>query len=129
MHRLRVFVTILLLGGLPTLQARGQDAAAHKAWMDDAGDLQDELREQLLAKSGDKAAATATKLEEILAKTQAYWAERHADDIVTIARESRTLATAVATAAKAGHLGQATEASAEMNARCSACHDLHPEKR
>ena len=129
MHRRRVFVTILLLGGLPTLQARGQDAAAHKAWMDDAGDLQDELREQLLAKSGDKAAVTATKLEEILAKTQAYWAERHADDIVKIARESRTLATAVATAAKAGRFGEASDASADMNARCSACHDLHPEKR
>ena len=129
MHSLRVFVTILLLGGLPTLQARGQDAAAHKAWMDDAGDLQDELREQLLAKLGDKAAVTATQLEEVLAKTQAYWAEKHADDIVKIARESRTLATAVATAAKAGNLAQATEASAKMNAHCSACHDLHPEKR
>jgi hypothetical protein len=129
MHRLPVFVTALLLGGLPAPQTGAQDAAAHKAWMDDAADLQDELREQLLARSGDKAAAAATKIERILAQTQAYWAAKHADDIVTIARESRTLATAVATAAKAGKSDQATEASAKMSARCNACHDLHPEKR
>ena len=128
MHTLRVFATVLMLSGLP-VHARAQDAAAHKAWMDEAADLQDELREQLIAKSGDKAAAAATQLEKILAKTQTYWAAKHADDIVTIARESRTLATAVATAAKAGQFDRATGAAATMGARCNACHDLHPEKR
>ena len=116
--------TILVLSGL-AVHARGQDAAAHKVWMDDAADLQDELREPLLATSGDKAAAAATRIEELLARTQAYWAAKHADDIVTIARESRTLATA----AKAGQFDRATEAAAQMGARCTACHDLHPEKR
>jgi hypothetical protein len=125
---LSILATILVLSGL-AVHARGQEAAAHKAWMDDAADLQDELREQLLAKSGDKAAAAATQIEELLARTQAYWAAKHADDIVTIARESRTLATAVATAAKAGQFDRATEAAAKMGARCNACHDLHPEKR
>jgi hypothetical protein len=129
MHTLPAFVTALLLFGMPAAQTRAQDAEAHKAWMDDAADLQDELREQLLARSGDKAAAAAGKIEKILAQTQAYWAAKHADDIVKIARESRTLATAVATAAKAGKIDQATEASAKMGARCNACHDLHPEKR
>jgi hypothetical protein len=128
MPPLRVFATVVLLSGLPA-HAHAQDAAAHKAWMDDAADLQDELREQLIAKSGDKAAAAATQLEKILAQTQAYWAAKHADDIVTIARESRTLATAVATAAKAGLFDRATDAAAKMGARCNACHDLHPEKR
>jgi hypothetical protein len=125
---LSVFVTVSLLG-LPTLQAPAPDAAAHKAWMDDAADLQDELHEQLLARAGDKAAAAAIEIERILAQTQAYWAAKHADDIVTIAQESRTLAAAVATAAKAGRIDQAAEASAAMSARCNACHDLHPEKR
>jgi phage protein D len=63
------------------------------------------------------------------ARTQAYWAAKHADDIVTIARESRAFATAVATAAKAAQFDRATEAAAKMGARCNACHDLHPEKR
>jgi tRNA C32,U32 (ribose-2'-O)-methylase TrmJ len=118
-----------LIGSLSAPQAAGQDAAAHRAWMDDALDLQDELREHLGAKAGDKAAAAATKIEEILAQTQAYWAAKHADDIVKIARESRTLAAAIATAAKAGKIDQATDTFATMNARCNACHDLHPEKR
>lgn len=128
MALLRMFVTMLVLGGLP-IAARAQDAAAHKAWMDDAADLQDELREQLAAKSGEKAAAAATQIEKILAQTQAYWAAKRADDIVTIARESRALATAILTAAKAGQFDRATDAAAKMGARCNACHDLHPEKR
>ena len=128
MALLRMFVTMLVLSGLP-IAGRAQDAAAHKAWMDDAADLQDELREQLAAKSGEKAAAAATQIEKILAQTQAYWAAKRADDIVTIARESRALATAIVTAAKAGQFDRATEAAAKMGARCNACHDLHPEKR
>jgi hypothetical protein len=128
MAPLRVFVTVLVLSGL-SIAARAQDAAAHKAWMDDAADLQEELRDQLAAKSGDKAAAAATQIEKILAQTQAYWAAKRADDIVTIARESRALATAIVTAAKAGQFDRATDAAAKMGARCNACHDLHPEKR
>jgi hypothetical protein len=125
---LRLFVTMLVLSGLP-IAAHAQDAAAHKAWMDDAADLQEELRDQLAARSGDKAAAAATQIEKILAQTQAYWAAKRADDIVAIARESRALATAVMTSAKAGQFDRATDAAAKMGSRCNACHDLHPEKR
>ena len=81
-----MFLTVVMLSSLAAVYANAQDAAAHKAWMDDAGDLQGELREQLLAKSGDNAASAAITLEGILAKTQAYWAQQHADDIVSIAR-------------------------------------------
>jgi ubiquinone biosynthesis protein UbiJ len=129
MNRRGVLVLGFLLGSLSAPQADGQDAAAHRAWMDEAADLQDELREHLGGKAGDKAAAAATKIEEILAQTQAYWAAKHADDIVKIARESRTLAAAIATAARAGNIDQATDTFATMNARCNGCHDLHPEKR
>ena len=124
-----VLVLGFLIGSLSAPLADGQDAAAHRAWMDDAADLQDELREHLGAKAGDKAAAAATKIEEILAQTEAYWAAKRADDIVKIARESRTLAAAIASAANAGRIDQATDAFATMNARCNACHDLHPERR
>ena len=126
---LRRAVTVLLLVGVAAFHVRAQDAAAHKAWMDDAADLQDELAEQLLAESGDKAAATALKLEKILQQTQDYWAAKHADDIVAIARESRVLATEVATSAKAARFSAAADANKKLNARCNACHDLHPEKR
>src|SRR5205809_4908625 len=97
MHRL--LMTALLLVGFATLHAQAQDAAAHKEWMDTLGDLQDDLREHLGVKSSEKSEAAATQIGRILAQTQAYWAAKHADDIVAIAQESRTLATAVATAA------------------------------
>ena len=129
MNRLTLSVTALVLAGALAAPARAQDAAAHKAWMDDAADLQDELREQLLAQSGAKAAAAATQLEKLLAQTQTYWAAKHADDVVAVAQESRTLATAIAAAADTGQFDRATEASAKLAARCNACHDLHPEKR
>ena len=128
MALLRLLVTMLVLSGLP-VAARAQDAAAHKAWMDDAADLQEELRDQLAARSGDKAAAAATQIEKILAQTQAYWEAKRADDIVAIARESRALAAAIVTSAKAGQFDRAADAAAKMGARCNACHDLHPEKR
>lgn len=126
---LRSAVVVLVLTAAVALPARAQDAAAHKAWMDDAGDLQEDLAEQLAAESADKAADAAIKLEKILEQTQAYWAAKHADDIVAIARESRALATQVATDARAGRFAAATDANKKLNGRCSACHDLHPEKR
>jgi hypothetical protein len=128
MRAARVFATVLVLGGV-VVHARAQDAAAHKAWMDDAADLQEELHDQLGAKSGDKAAAAASQIEKILAQTEAYWTAKRAADVASIARESRTLATDVATAAKAGEFDRAAAVAAKMSARCNACHDLHPEKR
>ena len=68
---------VLLLNGGAAVFANAQDAAASSC----------------SPHSGDKAALAAIKLEEILAKTQACWAQKHADDIVAIARESRTPAT------------------------------------
>jgi hypothetical protein len=129
MRSVLLFVTMVVLGAVPTLFAGAQSAEEHKAWMDDAGDLRDELAEELVAKSADKAAAAATGLAKILQQTEAYWAAKHADDIVAIARESRTLAAAIATAAKAGKFPEATETNTKLSARCNACHDLHPEKR
>jgi len=106
-----------------------QDAAAHKAWMNDAADVQDELREQLAAKSSAKAADAATKMEALMAQTQTYWAAKHQDDIVRIAQDARALAKQIADLSKASRFDQANEAFNRMNARCNACHDLHPEKR
>jgi predicted nucleic acid-binding Zn ribbon protein len=105
------------------------DAAAHKAWMSDAADAQDELREVLAAKAFAKAEAPAAKLEELMGKTEQYWAGKHADDIAKLAQESRALAKQVAVAAKARSATRASTAFEKMNKTCNACHDLHPEKR
>jgi hypothetical protein len=117
----------LLARGTATGQA--PDGAAHKAWMNDAADSQEDLRDALHAKKGADAAQAALKIEALLAKTEAYWASKQANDVVKIAQDSRALAKQIAAAAKAGKVGQAEAAFETMNARCNACHDLHPEKR
>lgn len=122
-----VVVASTLAHGAPGGQPA--DAAAHKAWMNDAADAQEDYRDAVRGKKSADAAASAVKIEALMAKTETYWAEKRAADIVTIAKESRVLATKVATAAKAGTFDQADEAFQKMNLRCNACHDLHPEKR
>jgi hypothetical protein len=118
-----------------TVRARGAgtgqapDAAAHKTWMDDAADAQEDLRDAIHAKKGADAARAAVKIEDLMAKTETYWAGKHASDIVKIAQGSRALATEVAADARTGKWAQADAAFGKMNARCNACHDLHPEKR
>ena len=122
-----VTVASVLANSAPAGQSA--DAAAHKAWMNDAADAQEDFRDAVRAKKGADAASAAVKIEALMAKTETYWADKKAADIVKIAQESRTLATGVATAAKAGEFDQADEAFGKMNLRCNACHDLHPEKR
>lgn len=109
--------------------AKGPNAAVHKAWMNDATDAQDDLREAIAGKSSAKATAAALKLQTLMARTERYWAGRHADDIVKLAQESKALAGQVARAAKANKLEQANEAFGKLNTTCNTCHDLHPEKR
>ena len=65
----------------------------------------------------------------LMARTEQYWAGRHADDVVKLAQETRALARQVATAAKAHSLTRANTAFEKMNKTCNTCHDLHPEKR
>ena len=52
------FVALLLSAAL----VRAQDAETHKAWMNDATDLHEDVRDAMGAKSGAKVAAAAAKL-------------------------------------------------------------------
>jgi 5'-deoxynucleotidase YfbR-like HD superfamily hydrolase len=109
--------------------ARTIDAATHKQLMSDAGDLQEDLREALAAKANAKVVSAAAKLEKIFVQTEQYWAAKHADDVVALARASQTLTKEVATAARAGKTAQAQDAFTRLGVTCNQCHDLHPEKR
>lgn len=120
-------VGLVVAATLATAQA--PTAADHKQWMDDAADIQDDLRDALTAKSGAKVAAAAGKLDAILVKTEQYWAAKHADDIVQLARSSSALAKEIGASAKAGKLAHASDAFTKLSAQCNTCHDKHPEKR
>ncbi len=123
--------TLVLPCVLVTLSATPQrvDAEAHKVWMDDAADAQDELREALAGEAFDKAVPPAEKIAELMALTEQYWSKKKAADIVKLAQQTQVLARQVATTAKNRNLAGANAAFAQMNATCNACHDLHPEKR
>jgi hypothetical protein len=105
------------------------NAAMHKAWMNDATDAQEDVREAIAGKSSAKTAAAALKLQTLMTRTERYWASRHADDIVKLAVEAKALAGQVAQAARARKLDQANDAFGKLNTTCNTCHDLHPEKR
>ena len=105
------------------------NADTHKAWMDDAGDLQEDLREALPAKDGAKVSEAAVKIEQLMAQTEKYWAAKGAADIVKVAQDSQALCRQVSAAAKASAFDEAQASFAKLSANCNACHDLHPEKR
>jgi hypothetical protein len=116
-------------GHAPGTAAAAPDAAVHKAWMNDATDAQEDLREALAGKSSAKAAAAASKLQTLMDRTERYWASRHADDIVKLAVEAKALARQVGQAARARKLDRAKEVFGTLSTTCNTCHDLHPEKR
>jgi hypothetical protein len=127
-----LLVSVGAIGGAGSALARAQKAPTpeeHTAWMDDAGEAQEDAADAVQAKDAAKLAVAAEKIAGLMSKTEAYWAGKHAADIVTLAQESRTLAAQLATVAKAGKLDEAAASLAKMNANCTVCHELHPEKR
>jgi hypothetical protein len=105
------------------------DAATHKAWMNEATDQQDELRDALAAKSTSTAATAAKELATLMGHTESYWDRKKATDVVLLARQARSLATETAAAASRSRFVEAKAAFDKLSATCNACHDLHPEKR
>lgn len=112
-----------------TMVAQAPDAEAEKAWMNDATDLQEDIRDAMHVKEGAQIAAAATKIEALMAKTEAYWSAKKAADVVKLAQTARAQAKDVATLGKAEKFDQSAEAFDKLNATCNTCHDLHPEKR
>jgi mono/diheme cytochrome c family protein len=105
------------------------DAEQHKMWMDDAGDVQEDLREALAAKDGKKTSEAALRIEGLMGQTEAYWNAKRAPDIVALAQASRALSKQLAAAAREDNLLQAREVFDKLSANCNTCHELHPEKR
>jgi hypothetical protein len=125
----------LLIGSLQAQTGRGPapDAEAHKQWMNDAADAQEDLREDLAAGvgkfDGKKVADAAMKIEAYMADTEAYWTAKKAADIAKLAVTARAQAKDVASAGTAGKFDEASASLAKLSATCNTCHELHPEKR
>ena len=119
--------TFLLLALLA--QAAIWTADEHKAGMNDASDLQEDVRDAMAARSGEKIETAALKLEALMGRTEDYWSAKKQADIVKLAQATRALARQLAADGKGGKLDAAATTFTRMNASCNTCHDLHPEKR
>ena len=111
------------------LSAQAPDAAAHKAWMNDASDAQDDYRFAVSEKDQKAAVESLVKLEALMAKTEDYWTAKKMADGVKLAKESRALAAQAQAAAKRGDTAAAGQSFDKMGASCNSCHELHLEKR
>jgi hypothetical protein len=109
--------------------AQTADADAHRAWMNDASDEQENYRFAVADKDMKAATEALVKIESLMAKTEDYWSAKKAADGVRLSKEARAHASQAATAVKAGNLAAAGEAFDRLSASCNACHDLHLEKR
>ena len=109
--------------------AQAPDAAAHKQWMNDASEAQEDFRFAVTDKDQKAATEALGKLEGLMAKTGEYWAGRKASDGVKLSKEAHDLAAQAGAAAKAGNIPAATQAFDKMGATCNTCHELHLEKR
>ena len=119
--------TFLLLALLA--QTAVWTADEHKSGMNDASDLQEDIRDALSGGAGGKVETAALKLEALMGRTEDYWSAKKQADIVKLAQATRTLARQLAAEGKVGKLDAAAATFSKMNASCNTCHELHPEKR
>src|SRR4051812_19720133 len=98
------------LPGSGNVSAQAADAAAHKAWMNDASDAQEDYRFAISGKDAKAAGEALAKLETLMARTEDYWAAKKAADGVKLARDARSLAAQGAAAARGGNLAAAGDA-------------------
>ena len=119
----------LLWPGGASAQAPVADAAAHKAWMNDASDAQEDFRFVVTNKDQKAAVEALGKIDALMARTEDYWTKKKAADGVTLAKDARTFAVQAAASAKSGNWTAATGAFDKMGAACNTCHELHLEKR
>ena len=121
-------LSVVLLFTAPVV-AQAPDAAAHKQWMNDASDAQEDFRFAVTDKDQKAAAEALAKLEALMAKTGEYWTTKKAADGAKLSRDARDLAAQAGAAVKAGNIPAAQEAFDKMGATCNTCHELHLEKR
>ncbi len=122
-------VVAMTLAGAPHVAAQAPDAAAHKQWMNDASDAQEDYRFAVTDKDQKAAVEALGKLESFMALTEDYWTVRKSVEGVRLAKASRASAAQASASAKKGDLAAASTAFDAMGISCNACHELHLEKK
>src|SRR5581483_11976798 len=122
--------TVILIGGLLLLSMAvwAQDDAQYQTWMKSNNTDVASLRKNLMAKSGDAAAADAKKLQATMAEVQAYWQKKNVSDATQFATDAQNGFKEVSELAAAGKFDEATAALMKTQANCGGCHMAHREK-
>lgn len=121
-----LLAAVLCLAATPFTKAQ---LDAHKAWMDDAQDKKDDVREALAAKDSKKLVAVAVEIEKLTAQEQNFWARTTIAQAKELAAKNRSEAKEILQSARAARFAQAADAFARLEKTCSSCHDLHFEKQ
>lgn len=121
-------IATLMLLTWPT-SAQAPDAAAHKAWMNDASDAQEDYRFAVSDKDQKAAVEALGKLDALMARTEDYWTAKKVADGVKLAKDAHVLSSAALAAAKKADTAAAGQNFDKLGATCNSCHDLHLEKR
>ncbi|MFN7981932.1 MAG: hypothetical protein U0Q11_08755 [Vicinamibacterales bacterium] len=111
------------------MEAQAPDAAAHKAWMNDASDAQEDYRFALSDKDQKAAVEALVKLDALMAKTEDYWTAKKVAEGVKLAADAHSLASAALASARKADMTGAGQNFEKLGATCNSCHELHLEKR
>ena len=106
----------------------GEEASRHKAKMDEAQDLKDEIQDGLDGKSASKVADAAAKLRALCQQEEQLWIRARVAEAIRLAGKNLQAVRELEAGAKTGDLDSAAKAFERLNASCRACHDLHLEK-
>jgi len=122
--------TVILVGGLLLISMAvwAQDDAQYQTWMKSNNADAASLRKDLMAKSGDAAAADAKKLQATLTEVQAYWQKKNFSDATQFATDAVNGFKEVGDLAAAGKFDEASAALMKAQANCGGCHMAHREK-
>ena len=120
----KLFVLLFLAG-----EFTQAELDAHKAWMDDAQDKKDDVREALAGKDAKKLVAAAMDIDKLTEQESQFWARTKIVRAKEIATKNRGEAKEMLQLARAGKFTEAGDAFARLEKTCSSCHDLHFEKQ
>jgi len=109
--------------------AAAETVESHKARMDAAQDLKDEITDTLAAKSFADVTRAAGDLVKFSQQEEGYWAALKRADALALARQSTAAAKQLNAAAMKADSGAAASAFETLNKACTACHELHAEKK
>jgi hypothetical protein len=128
MRRATFLCSLAWLAWAAGSQFTKEELEAHKQWMNDAAEQQEEVRDAFAAKDPAKLLAAAKKLDVLTAKEAAFWDRTSVAQAKSLAATNRQESQQLIRAAQAGKMAEARTVFASLEKTCSACHGLQLEK-